>query len=116
MKIEMSARTAWVLLLGMVLVEVFSTMMLKQSDGFTHLLPAGIALLGYGVVLYLFSFILAVIPASLAYAVWAGLGTLLVIVAGWIWFGEGLTIKGLLGVGLIVVGVILINRPESPAA
>lgn len=100
---------AWALLLGMVFVESFSTMMLKQSDGFQNLIPASLALSGYLLVLYLFSFVLAALPASLAYAVWTGLGTLLVLSASWLWFGEALTMTSLVAVGLIVCGVILIN-------
>lgn len=105
--------SAWSLLLGMVFVESFSTLMLKESDGFRFVLPAAVALCGYLLVLYLFSYVLNSIPASVAYAVWTGLGTLLVVCAGWIFFGEVLTTTSLVGVASIVFGVIMINRKKS---
>lgn len=105
---------AWLLLLVMVFIESFSTMMLKQSNGLRHMMPAVLAFAGYFLVLFLFSYVLSAIPASLAYAVWTGLGTLLVVIAGWIFFGEGLTLTSISGITLIVIGVILINRLEAP--
>jgi len=104
---------AWVLLMLMVCIESFSTMMLKQSDGFQILTPTLIALVGFFTVLLLFSFVLNVIPASVAYAVWTGLGTLLVVIAGWVFFGEELTFISIFGITLVVVGVILINRIQD---
>ncbi|MGL5395644.1 MAG: DMT family transporter [Shewanella sp.] len=104
---------AWLLLLTMVFVESFSTMMLKKSDGLQNLLPAVLAFSGYFLVLFLFSYVLKSIPASLAYAVWTGLGTILVVVASWFFFSEALTTTIILGIALIVVGVILINHQQA---
>ena len=100
----------------MVVLETFATMMLKQSDGFRYAVPSGISLSVYLIVLYLFSFVLGVILASLAYAVWTGLGTVLVILLGWVWFGETLTLIKLAAVALIVLGVILINSQNGHSA
>ncbi|MCX9114728.1 DMT family transporter [Aeromonas veronii] len=107
------SQQAWLLLLTMVLIESFSTMMLKQSDGLQNLVPTLLAFSGYFLVLFLFSYVLKSIPASLAYAVWTGLGTLLVVVAGWFFFAEALTLASISGIALIVFGVILINRQET---
>ncbi|MEH2922032.1 DMT family transporter [Samsonia erythrinae] len=106
----------WLLLLGMIVTESFSTLLLKMSDGFSRPLIGGTALLGYLIVLYLFSFILKVIPASVAYAVWTGLGTLLVALAGWVWFGEAMSASNIAGIALIVYGVIQLNRSEKTSA
>lgn len=110
----MTRRLAWALLILMVFVEAGSTLMLRQSEGLTILQPAIFAICGYGVVLYLFSHVLTLLPASLAYAVWTGLGTLLVILVGWLLLGEAMSMRALIAIAAIVAGVILINRKAEP--
>ncbi|MEI7240329.1 multidrug efflux SMR transporter [Pectobacterium brasiliense] len=106
----------WMLLVLTVFAEAASTSLLKYSDGFRLIAPGLVSFAGYVFVLFLFSHVLARIPASVAYTVWAGLGTLLLILSGWLLFGEAMTLANLAGIALIVVGVILINRTgESPA-
>lgn len=106
----------WLLLLATVFAEAGATSLLKFSDGFQHIAPGLVSFAVYVLVLFLFSHVLARIPASVAYTVWAGLGTLLLILSGWIFFGEAMTLANLAGIGLIVVGVILINRTGATSA
>lgn len=111
--VALSMPRAWALLLLMVGIEALATLMLKQSAGMRVLAPGLAALAGYGVVLWLFSYVLRALPASLAYAVWTGLGTLLVVMAGWLWYGEALSMARIVGISLIVLGVVLINQRKA---
>lgn len=106
----------WMLLIATVFAEAAATSLLKYSDGFRRLTPGLVSFAGYVLVLFLFSHVLARIPASVAYTVWAGLGTLLLILSGWLLFGEAMTLANLSGIALIIVGVILINRKGEKIA
>ncbi|MGE4593328.1 DMT family transporter [Alcaligenes sp.] len=108
-----SLRTTWMLLLMTVFAEAGATSLLKYSDGFQRVVPGLVSFGVYVLVLFLFSHVLTRIPASVAYTVWAGLGTLLLILSGWLFFGEVMTLTSLAGIALIVVGVILINRKQA---
>lgn len=115
MRPSSSPRT-WLLLLATVFAEAGATSLLKSSDGLRRIAPGLVAFGIYALVLVLFSHVLARMSASVAYTVWAGLGTLLLIVSGWAFFGEAMTVANLAGIALIVAGVILINRtPASPS-
>lgn len=106
----------WLLLLATVFAEAGATSLLKFSNGFQRIAPGLVSFGIYVLVLFLFSHVLARIPASVAYTVWAGLGTLLLILSGWIFFGEAMTLANLAGIALIVIGVILINRTGTSSA
>lgn len=104
----------WLLLLATVFAEAGATSLLKYSDGLQRLGPGLLSFGIYVLVLFLFSHVLARMSASVAYTVWAGLGTLLLILSGWVIFGEAMTFVNLAGIFLIVAGVILINRKGEP--
>lgn len=106
----------WLLLLATVFAEAGATSLLKYSDGFQRIAPGLMSFGVYVLVLFLFSHVLASIPASVAYTVWTGLGTLLLILSGWVFFGEAMTLANLAGIALIVIGVILINRRQGSSS
>ena len=90
--------------------EVIGTLALKAAEGFTRLYPSILVLLGYGAAFLLLSQVLALgMPVGTAYAIWASLGVVLVAVAGHFIFGEALTARAMVGIGLIIVGVILVE-------
>jgi multidrug transporter EmrE-like cation transporter len=90
--------------------EVIGTLALKAADGFTRLYPSLLVLAGYGAAFVLLSLVLKLgMPVGTAYAIWASLGVVLVAVAGHLIFDEVLTAKAVLGIGLIVAGVILVE-------
>jgi multidrug transporter EmrE-like cation transporter len=90
--------------------EVIGTLALKAADGFTRLYPSLLVLVGYGAAFVLLSLVLKLgMPVGTAYAIWASLGVVLVAVAGHLIFDEVLTAKAVLGIGLIVAGVILVE-------
>jgi small multidrug resistance pump len=90
--------------------EVIGTLALKAADGFTRLYPSILVVLGYGAAFVLLSQVLKLgMPVGTAYAIWASLGVVLVAVAGHFIFGEVLTARAMAGIGLIIVGVILVE-------
>lgn len=100
---------AWLLLTGAIVTEVIGTTALKVSDGFSRLLPSLIVVAGYSCSFILLSFTLKHIPVSVAYAVWAGLGTALIAVVGVVGLSEPMTaVKGV-GIMLIIGGTVALN-------
>ena len=99
----------WIILLVAILSEVIATSALKASDGFTKLGPSVLVVVGYGLAFYFLSLTLKVMSVGIAYAIWAGLGIVLTAVIGWFMFGQKLDAPALLGMGLIILGVIVIN-------
>ena len=65
--------------------------------------------LGYGVAFYFLALTLRVIPTGIAYAVWSGVGIVLISAIGWVWFRQALDPPAMIGMGLIVAGVLVIN-------
>ena len=100
---------SWATLLIAIVAEVIATSALKASDGFSKLLPSVITALGYGVAFYCLSLTLKHIPVGVAYAVWSGLGVVLITAVSWVLFGQKLDAPALIGMGLIVAGVIVMN-------
>ena len=101
-------------LLGIAIVsEVIATSVLRQSQGFTRTTPALVAVTGYVIAFYFFSLSLARISTGVAYAIWSGVGT--VLIAGIAWHVQGQRLDGaaVLGIMLIVSGVILISLSSS---
>ncbi len=100
---------SWIFLAIAIVGEVVATSALKSSEGFTKLLPSVVVVTGYGVAFYLLSLALKTIPVGIAYAVWAGLGIVLVAVIAWIIHGQKLDLWAFIGIGLIVCGVAVLN-------
>ncbi|MEA1079553.1 multidrug efflux SMR transporter [Marinobacter qingdaonensis] len=101
--------TNWVFLAMAIVAEVVATSSLKASEGFTRLWPSVVVVVGYGVAFYLLGLALRTIPVGTAYAIWAGLGIVLVAAAGWLVFGQKLDAWGIVGMVLIVSGVFVLN-------
>ncbi|AXK83160.1 QacE family quaternary ammonium compound efflux SMR transporter [Pseudolabrys taiwanensis] len=99
----------WVYLVVAVTGEVIATSALKSSAGFTKLGPSAIVVAGYGVAFYFLSLTLDVIPVGISYALWSGIGIVFISLIGWILFGQRLDLPAMVGIGLIVAGVAVIN-------
>ncbi|MEN3372110.1 SMR family transporter [Dechloromonas sp. ZS-1] len=99
----------WLLLLVAIICETVATSALKLSENFTRLLPSLVVVAGYAAAFYLLSLTLRVIPVGVAYAVWSGVGIVLITLAGWFVFDQKLDMPALLGMGLIVSGVVVMN-------
>lgn len=100
---------AWLQLLLAIVAEVVATSALKASDGFTRLWPAVIVVVGYSVSFYCLSLVLKTIPVGITYAVWSGLGIVLITLAAWWLYGQTIDTAGLVGMGLILTGVVVLN-------
>lgn len=98
------------LYLGIAIVaEVMATSCLKSADGFTKLWPSVITVLGYATSFFFLSLTLRVLPVGIAYAIWSGVGVVLVASVAWLWHGQALDVAALIGLGLIVAGVLVVN-------
>ena len=89
--------------------EVIPPTALKASDGFSRLWPSMIVVLGYAVSFYFLSLTLKTLPVGIAYAIWSGLGIVLISVIGIILFGQKLDGPAIIGMGLIIAGVVVMN-------
>jgi small multidrug resistance pump len=100
---------AYVYLAVAIVAEVIATTALRAADGFTQLWPSLISIVGYVVAFYFLSLTLRSMPVGIAYAIWSGVGIVLISLAGWLIYKQLLDLPALLGMGLIMAGVIVIN-------
>jgi small multidrug resistance pump len=100
---------SWIFLGIAIVAEVVATTGLKASEGFTRLWPSLLVITGYAVAFYFLSITLKEIPVGLAYAIWAGLGIVLVALIGWLVYGQTLDAASVIGMALIIAGVLVIN-------
>lgn len=107
---------AWLFLAIAILGEVFGTSALKASRGFTKLAPSLVVLVGYSAAFYFLSLALKAIPVGIAYAVWSGVGIVIVTGLAWIFYGQKLDSWGFVGMGLIVGGVAVLNLLSKASA
>jgi multidrug transporter EmrE-like cation transporter len=105
----------WLLLLGAILVEVCATTLLKRSNGMSHPAYAALALTAYLLAIWLFSVVMRSIPTGIVYALWSGLGIMLVSLAAWLFFGEAINAWGLVGMAFIALGIVIIQL-SAPCA
>jgi len=106
----------WIYLFIAICAEVIGTSALKASDGFSKLRPAVVVVAGYGIAFYCLSMTLRTIPVGIAYAIWTGLGTVLIGVVGWLVFDQHIDTAGIIGMALIIAGVLIINLLSKSAA
>jgi len=92
-----------------IISEVVATSFLKLSDGFTKLIPSTIVIAGYGAAFYFLSFTLRSIPVGVAYAIWSGIGIVLIAAIAWLFQGQKLDTPAIIGMIFIVVGVAVMN-------
>lgn len=92
-----------------IIAEVIATSALKASDGFSRLWPSAITVVGYGIAFWCLSLTLKVIPTGIVYAIWSGVGIVLISAVGWFWFKQSLDMPAMIGLGLIIAGVLVIN-------
>ena len=100
---------SYVYLVMAIVAEVTATSMLKASEEFTRPLPSVIAVLGYGCAFYLLTLVLRTLPVGVAYALWSGLGILLVALAGALFYKQIPDGPAVMGIALIISGVAVIN-------
>lgn len=99
----------WVLLAVAIVSEVIATSCLKAAEGFTRLWPSVVVVVGYVLAFYFLSLTLRTIPVGVAYAIWSGVGVVLIALSGWLFLGQSLDLPAMIGLALIVAGVAVIN-------
>ena len=100
---------AYIYLAIAILAEVAATSALKASEEFTRLVPSLVVVVGYGVAFYLLTLVLRSIPVGVTYAIWAGVGIVLVALVGAVLYKQVPDMPAMIGIGLIVAGVVVIN-------
>lgn len=102
---------------GAILCEVIATTLMKQSDGFTKPVPSAVSALAYVIAFYCLSQALKVIPTGVAYAIWSGVGIVLIAAVAWVLHGQRLDWPTMVGMALIILGVLVLNAfTEAPPA
>ncbi len=99
----------WLYLALAILADVVATSCLKASVGFTRLWPSLAAVAGYGVAFFFLALTLRTLPVGVTYAIWSGVGLVLVTLVAWLVFGQRLDAAALVGIGLIVAGVVVLK-------
>ncbi|WP_420833390.1 DMT family transporter [[Pseudomonas] carboxydohydrogena] len=92
-----------------IVFEVIGTAALQASEQFTRPKPLILTALGYMAAFYFLSLVLRTMPVGIAYAIWSGLGVVLITLVGLIWFGQRLDAAAIAGLALIIAGVAVIN-------
>ena len=106
----------YVYLLAAVLAETIGTTALQASQQFTRLVPVVIVIVAYGASFFLMSLTLKVMPVGIVYAIWSGLGIVLIAAIGFIVFGQRIDLPAVLGMGLIIAGILVIHLFSTSAS
>ena len=93
--------------------EVVGTAALKATEEFTRLIPSLIVIVGYGTAFFFLTLALRTIPVGIAYALWAGIGIVLISAASWVLYKQTLDAPAIIGIALIAGGVVVINTFSS---
>ena len=92
-----------------ILFEIIATTALKRSEQFTQLIPSIITIIGYLAAFYFLSFAIRTIPVGIAYAIWSGIGIVLITIIGAVFFKQIPDLPAIIGLALIMIGVVVIN-------
>jgi len=92
-----------------IVAEVIATSFLKSCEGFTRLWPSVVVLVGYALAFYFLSLTLRSMSVGIVYAIWSGVGIVLISIIAWILFGQKLDVPAVVGIVLIIAGVAVIN-------
>ncbi|CAI0699636.1 Methyl viologen resistance protein C [Serratia entomophila] len=101
--------SAFMYLTMAIVAEVIATTMLKASEGFTRLWPSLLVVAGYGVAFWGLSMVVKTLPLGIVYAIWSGMGIVLVSIAAVFVYQQKLDWPAVVGMGLIIAGVLVIN-------
>ena len=99
----------WIFVCVAIIAEVIATSALKSSEGFSKPIASVIVVLGFIIAFYCLSLTLKTIPVGIAYAIWSGVGIVLVTIIAWIVFDQKLDVWGIIGIALIMSGVLVLN-------
>ena len=98
----------WLILSIAIVCEVIGTSALKASDGFRRFWPMALMIVSYCLSFYLMSIVLRQIPVGITYAIWSGVGVVLITLIGWVVYKQRLDLAAIIGMALIVIGVMVL--------
>ena len=99
----------WLALAIAIAAEVVATSAMKASNEFTQLVPTLIAFVGYGTAFYFMTISMRVLPIGIMYAIWSGMGIVLISIVGWLVYKQNLDMPAIIGMALIIAGAVIIN-------
>ena len=100
---------SWLILLCAVVCEVVGTSAIKYSEGFTKVIPSIVVFVAFGMAFYILSISLKVIPIGMVYAVWSGLGIVLISIIGNFVFSKRLDAPAFIGMSFILADVVIMQ-------
>lgn len=92
-----------------IIAEVIATSALKASEEFTKLYPSLLVIAGYSISFYFLTLVIKTIPLGVTYAIWSGIGIVLVAIIGGIFYKQIPDLPAIIGMSLIILGVIIIH-------
>lgn len=101
--------TAYYYLAIAICAEVIATVSMKAVKGLSTPLPLVLVIAGYGIAFFMLTLVVRSIPVGIAYAIWAGMGIVMVSIAALFIYGQRLDVPAMAGMGLIVAGVVVIQ-------
>ncbi|MFG1180253.1 DMT family transporter [Xanthobacter versatilis] len=107
---------SYLFLIIAIVAEVIATSALKATESFTRPGPSVLVVVGYAAAFFCLSLTLKTMPVGIAYAIWSGVGIVLVTAIAWLWYGQRLDLPALIGLGLIIAGVMVINLLSKSVA
>ena len=99
----------YIYLIVAVIAETIGTTALQASDQFTRLWPSVLVVIAYAFAFYFLGIALKYIPVGIAYALWSGLGIVLIAAIGFVVFGQVLDFAAILGLTMIIGGIVVIQ-------
>tara|TARA_Y100000817_G_scaffold69602_1_gene52995 strand:+ start:197 stop:529 length:333 start_codon:yes stop_codon:yes gene_type:complete len=99
----------WIYLIIAIITEVIATSALKESEGFTKAIPSLIVIIGYSMTFYFMSLVLREMSVGITYAIWSGMGILLITTIGYFRYNQMLDAPAVLGMSLIALGIIILR-------
>lgn len=105
----------YIYLLLAIVAETIGTTALQASQQFSRFGPSVIVVISYGIAFYLLAMALRFMPVGVAYAIWSGLGIVLIALIGLVMFGQKLDLAAVIGLGLIIAGIVIIQLFSNTA-
>jgi small multidrug resistance pump len=99
-----------------VISETIATSALKATEEFTRFWPSMVVLVGYSIAFYMMTIVMRTLPVGITYAIWSGVGIVLVSLIGFVWYKQTLDLPGVIGIVLIIAGVAVIHLFSKSAA
>ncbi len=99
----------YLILLAAIIAEVIATTALSRSESFSRLGPSIVTIACYALAFWLLSFPVRTIPVGVVYALWSGLGIVLISAVSWLWYGQKLDLPAVIGLAFILCGVMIVN-------